>query len=397
MRVLFFTDVEITPYLGGVERVTINLVKELNNRGHHCFLGFFTASEGEVCQDFEKKILLDKNNLGEQLENILTENEINVCVINLCVKHNIFAFNKILYEITRKIGNIKVLSGYYNYPGFELFGLSASLAWFRLTHGQCNSNTIHGIVASIARKLHCNKFIYNAIAKKLRMGLYSDEIILLSEHYIPQYKNLIGDAVNHKFSAIGNPLSYPQNIEADKIREKEKLVIQVARFDDSFKRQTTALKIWKKIEDDGQFNDWRFVMIGYGPDEQYIKNTLKRLQLKNAEILPAQNPKSYLEKASIYMLTSAYEGLPMIVLDAQQQGVTPIGFDSFGAIHDIITDNENGIIVPEKHVELYADKLMWLMSHPDHRQKMAYAGLVSCQQYASEIIVGKWERVLRGE
>lgn len=394
MNILFFTDVEITPYLGGVERVTINLVKELNARGHHCFLGFFTASQGDVCQDFEAKFQLDKYSLEQQLKNILVENDITDCVINLCDKRNIFSFNQTLYRVSRQLGGIKVIYGYYNYPGFELFGLTPMAAWFRMTHGQGNSNTLHGVIAHIAGKIRCNGFIRKQVARKLELGLYSDEIVLLSERYIPRYLNFIGGTATHQFSAIGNPLSYPQNIDTSKLEQKEKIVLQVARFEDNFKRQTTALEIWKKVEAGGNHDDWRFIMIGYGPDEPYIRHTFKKLKLKNAEILPAQNPLPYLEKASIYMLTSAYEGLPMIVLDAQQQGVAPIGFDSFEAVHDIIVNNENGIIIPEKQMDLYAEKLMWLMDHPEERKGMAQMGLNTCQKFAREAIISQWERVL---
>lgn len=395
MNILFFTDVELSPYLGGVERVTINLVKELNNRNHNCFLGYFLPTDRDVSNDFQKKYLLETTTLKKQLYEILTQNQIDSCVINLCRKQFISIFNKTLFDITRQLGNIKVVYGYYNYPGFELFGLSPSLALFRLTHGQCNSNTLHGIMVSLANKLRITGVIRNRISDKLKIGLYSDEIVLLSERYIPRYMNLIGQNCACDFSSIGNPLSYIHNIDSEKIKEKEKIVIQVARFEDNFKRQTTALDIWKIIEDNGNFDDWRFVMIGGGGDEQYIKRKAKKLQLKNVDILPAQDPLPFLERASIYMLTSAYEGLPMIVLDAQQQGVTPIGFDSFEAIHDII-NQENGIVVPDNQNDLYANKLMWLMSNVDERQKMAYAGLLSCQQYSPKVIADKWEHILCG-
>ncbi len=395
MNIVFFTDVEISPYLGGVERVTINIVKELNKRNHNCFLGYFRSTDRDACNDFKKKFLLDTTTLEKQLNEILTQNQIDSCVINLCRKQYISIFNKTLYEITRQLGNIKVVYGYYNYPGFELFGLTPSLAWFRLTHGQCNSNTLHGIMVSLANKLHLSGLIRGRIADKLRMGLYSDEIVLLSQRYVSRYKNLIGEHNSCKFSSIGNPLSYTKNIDLEKMGRKEKIVIQVARFEDNFKRQTTALDIWKKVEENGHFDDWRFLMIGGGSDEQYIKRKARKLQLRNIEILPAQDPLPLLEKSSIYMLTSAYEGLPMIVLDAQQQGVTPIGFDTFEAIHDIISDNENGIIIPEWQNELYAEKLMWLMDNAGRRQELAYAGLLSCQQYSSNIIADKWECVLR--
>ena len=216
MNIIFFTDSDITPFMGGVERVTINLVKKLKERGHQCFLGFFEASNADTCRDFVGKFCLQKENLSSQLKDILIDHCINVCVINLCVKYNIRIFNQILYAVTRELGNVRVIYGYYNYPGFELFGLSVPLAFHRLTHGGINGNNINGLVTTIANKMHIDWFIRNRIANKLRLGLFSDEIVLLSEQYIQRYLNIIGNDITHNFSAIGNPLSYKKNIEIAK-------------------------------------------------------------------------------------------------------------------------------------------------------------------------------------
>ena len=89
-----------------------------------------------------------------------------------------------------------------------------------MTHGQVNSNTLHGVIAYIAGKIRFNGFIRKQVARKLELGLYSDEIVLLSERYIPRYLNFIGGTATHQFSAIGNPLSYPQNIDTSKLEQK---------------------------------------------------------------------------------------------------------------------------------------------------------------------------------
>lgn len=394
MNVIFFTDTDITPFMGGVERVTINLVRKLNERGHRCHLGFFSNVSMETCPDFCGKFHLQKDNIAQQLRNILVEQQINTCIINLGAKKLISFFNKTLFQVTRELGNIKVISGFYNYPGFELFGLSPALAWYRITNGQCNITTLNGFITTVCNKLHINGPIKHKIAQKLRNGLYSDEIVLLSENYISLYKHWIGENINHAFTAIGNPLSYAHNISSEDISTKEKIVLQVARFDDNFKRQTTALKIWKKIEDSGLFEDWKFIMVGYGPDEKFIKGTAQKLHLRNVKILPAQDPQELLKKSSIYMLTSAFEGLPMIVLDAQQFGVVPIGFDSFGAIHDVIDNHINGLIIENHQMDQYAEKMMWLMEHKAEREQMAQKGLSTCLKFATDKIVEKWERVL---
>lgn len=395
MNILFFTDSDLSPYTGGIERVTINLVNEFKKLGHSCYLGFFKSCQAQPCEEFTQKIMLAPETLPEQLESFFHTYRINTCINNVSSKQHLQFFSESLYRVARKSGNIKVVFGFYNIPGYELFGVPLPLGLHRLLHGQFNSNTINGMLATVCKQIHCDTWIKKRVSKKLAWGLNADEIVLLSERYIPLYKQFIGEHPIPHISAIGNPLSYESNIDESKIPQKEKIVIQIARFDDNFKRQTTALKIWKIIEDSGRFDDWRFLMIGYGQDEKYIKKTAASLKLQHVEFQGMQDPQANLTRASIYMMTSAFEGLPMILLDAQQFGVVPISFNSFESIYDIITNNHNGIIVPANQNEQYAELLMWLMSNPSEREAMALNGLVSCQRYRKDKIVQQWINVMQ--
>lgn len=396
MNVLFFTESDLSPYTGGVERLTLNLVKELNKRDYQCYLGYFEETKEPVKTDFKKKFFLQSGEWEQQLKSILTINIIDICVINISSKYYMSSFTPILYHNTRQM-NIRVIYGFYNMPGFELIGVNMKLAWSRFLNNNCNSNTINGLIAYYTSKLHINSFIKRRISEKLKIGLFSDEIVLLSEKYIPIYQSLIDNDSVAKFSAIGNPLSYPNCIDKEQVKEKQKIVIQVARFDDHFKRQTTALKIWKKIEETMRFDDWQLLMVGYGQDEKYIKHIAKKLKLKNIEFQGMQDPRENLAKAAIYINTSAFEGLPMILLDAQQYGVVPISFDSYASVTDIIEDGKNGLIVPNNNIKKYAEQLMFLMSHRDEREMMAKNGLISCQVFSTDKIVDKWEEVIKND
>ena len=48
-------------------------------------------------------------------------------------------------------------------------------------------------------------------------------------------------------------------------------------------------------------------------------------------------------------MTSSFEGWGMTIVEAMTQGCVPIAMDSFSALHDIITNGENGEIVPENN------------------------------------------------
>lgn len=394
MNILFFTELDISPYTGGIERLTLNLVKELNARKHNCFLGYFVPSSNGSSDDFAGKYLLSEKDLTVQLKNILQENRINTCVINISSKHYLYFFAPILYSLTREL-NIKVIYGFYNMPGFELQGVKMNLAFYRLLHGGWDSNTRNGLIAYLTGKLGMNGFIKKKLGRKLQIGIYSDTVVLLSEKYISQYLSLTGNNSDLKFEAIGNPLSYSQNIDKDLIPQKEKLVVHVARYDNQFKQQTVALKIWKMIEASGAYDDWKFLMIGYGQDESYVRREAKRLKLRNFEMQGMQDPTMNLTKASICMNTSAFEGLPMILLDAQQFGVVPLSFDSYAAVSDVIEDGENGFIVPNNDLKSYAERLMFLMNNKEQREQMALKGLESCCRFSKDVIVSKWEKLMQ--
>ena len=111
MNILFFTDSDISPYTGGIEGVTINLVKELKRLGHSCYLAYFKESQVQTCDIFHKKFLLQAEDLVSQLEFIFTSCAISTCVNNVSSKQYLQFFSEKLYNTTRKIGNIKVESG----------------------------------------------------------------------------------------------------------------------------------------------------------------------------------------------------------------------------------------------------------------------------------------------
>jgi len=60
-----------------------------------------------------------------------------------------------------------------------------------------------------------------------------------------------------------------------------------------------------------------------------------------------ENPYRYMENANFLILSSRYEGLPNVVLEAHVCGLPVISFNSPGGASEIITDNENGVLVSE--------------------------------------------------
>ncbi len=58
-----------------------------------------------------------------------------------------------------------------------------------------------------------------------------------------------------------------------------------------------------------------------------------------------------------FAMTSAFEGFPMSIIEAQQNGVVPIVMDSFLSVHDIIDNDVNGVLISYGNTTMFAESL----------------------------------------
>ena len=377
MNVLFITDYDISPLDGGIERITHNLAIKFRQKNVHSFLAFVSEINSPSSEEFAGKIQLIGNDWERNLQNLIKTNDIHCIITKTMKKENLKQIVPCVYSIAKEL-NCKMFFCYHNMPGYEMYG--------------------NRFIIRFLRTLGLSFIIKKTIAKKLKYGLFSDKIILESKNYIPIYQKIVGSAANEKFDYVNNALSFETIAGADILETKTKEVLIVTRFDESQKRVSLALKIWKKIEQSKLFEDWTLRIVGGGGmDEKFILNFAKKLQLKNVVFEGRQKPESYYKKASIFMMTSAYEGFPMTLGEAQQNGCVPIAFDSFASITDIINPNENGILVKNNDIQEYVNSLKKLMQNNDERQRLAKNGLKDCERYTSEKIVEKWIKLLTNE
>ena len=95
------------------------------------------------------------------------------------------------------------------------------------------------------------------------------------------------------------------------------------------------------------------------------------------------------------MMNSAFEGFPMVLVEAQQTGVVPVIYDSFKSAFDIIDDGQNGYIVPYQNEVLFIERMILLMNNDKLRQKMAQNGKIEIEKFSVEAITAKWIALFR--
>lgn len=230
--------------------------------------------------------------------------------------------------------------------------------------------------------------------KKAYRSVYdmSDRLVLLSEKYFDDYRSIAGLTDTSKLTAIPNIFD-PADVAVSSSREKRVLIL--SRMDEIQKRISLALRIWKRIEENPALDDWHLDIVGTGHDFGAIKRLAGSLGLRRATFHGWQAPLPFLQRASIIMLTSDYEGLPLSLLEAQTLGCVPIAFNSFGSVADVIADGENGVIVEGREdVNGFADRLSALMLDDAGRNSMSASGMMSASRFSSARIAALWNNLL---
>jgi glycosyltransferase involved in cell wall biosynthesis len=98
-------------------------------------------------------------------------------------------------------------------------------------------------------------------------------------------------------------------------------------------------------------------------------------------------------EASIFALSSRFEGFPLILIEAMSKGLAVVSFDCPTGPADIIDDHENGILVPHKDVDALAEGLRQLMADEQLRRKVAARAAVKAREFEIENIGPQWEEL----
>ena len=137
---------------------------------------------------------------------------------------------------------------------------------------------------------------------------------------------------------------------------------------------------------------WKLVIYGKGDDYVKLQVIIQQYKLGDSvHIFPPTRDivNKYLE-SSVYVMSSRYEGFPMVLPEAMACGVPCVSFDAPCGPAEIISDGEDGFITPLGDVQRLAEKLSLLMSDDDLRIKMGKNARRNVMRYSVDRIMKQW-------
>ena len=189
---------------------------------------------------------------------------------------------------------------------------------------------------------------------------------------------------------IYNPLSF--ELDSSLSHQGQKKVLAMGRIAPQ-KGFDLLLKSWLLVEK--QVSDWTLeIVCGYG-DYQALELEAKAMGCRNVICTgPTNDVPSVMATASIFALSSRFEGFGLVLTEANACSVPAVSYDCPVGPNEIITDGVDGLLVEPENVEQFAEKLLILIKDDLLREEMGKKAYESSKRFAMDRILQQWVELI---
>ncbi len=348
---------------GGTERVLVNLANSLSENGYRVTVLAKTVGEKQV-YEMNKQIILRKYKFGSF--------------------KNTHAKNIILKIINKFFGPYileNFLSKYIRSNTDLIISFSAGITnyCFRTKH----RNKVISFEHWPYRAYDNNPKVQNQIKKNYPL---LKKVIVLTEHERNVYAQM-------GCNVILIPNAYSFFPETAAVLQNKK-VLSVGHFN-AAKRRDLLLDAWKHVSQ--KHPDWELIIVGDGPEKENCIKQINDLSLSSSVTItdPTKNIINHYLNASVFVLSSELETLPMVLIEARASGLPCVSFDIICGPKEIINDSIDGFIVPFPDTQKMSEKICILIEDFSLRNSFGNAARIdAAERYNPDVIYKTWDSFL---
>ncbi len=218
--------------------------------------------------------------------------------------------------------------------------------------------------------------------KRIYYARKYDKIVVISKADLKAWKEYTGKAV-----CIYNPVTIDNPVQADLSSKK---VISVGRLDYQ-KGFDYLIDAWGLVAE--KHKDWLLDIYGDGPLSEQLQGQIDKQGLHNSVRLCGRTPNITEKYAqhSIYVMSSRAEGLGLVLIEAASCGLPLISYDCPSGPSEIVTDGENGYLIPHVgDIAAMADKICLLIEDVELRKQMGEKAKLMVDKFSPLKIKEQW-------
>lgn len=240
---------------------------------------------------------------------------------------------------------------------------------------------------------YCNFDLSNKLSRFVYPRL--DAVVFVSKGAFSSMKSFLGNKESRNGMTIYNLLDYPEHYSENACiasKDDGKVVVAAGRlvpqkgFDILIKAHA------KLIARDVSHN---LVILGEGPLRAELEELAKNLGVCGSVVFKGfvSNPSEYFRTASVFVLSSRFEGLGMVILEAMMVGAPVIATDCPYGPAEILENGKYGILVPPEDVDLLSEAIEKMLFDPVLKNHLRQIGPLRAADFLPDKIISQWDRL----
>jgi glycosyltransferase involved in cell wall biosynthesis len=218
-----------------------------------------------------------------------------------------------------------------------------------------------------------------------------DVLAALTERDARDYRRLLGTGT--RVIRVPNAVTDTHGARAD---HDSKVVIAAGRLvrQKGFERLVSAFATVA-----AKHPDWTLKIFGEGDKQEELQQQIDDLGMQEHIRLMGfiTDVHAEMARAAIYVMSSRFEGFPMVLLEAMGCGMPVVSFRCPNGPEDLIEHDVSGLLVRKGDVDGLAAAIIKLIEDPERRRAFGARALAEAQHYHIDEIAGRWERIFRQE
>jgi glycosyltransferase involved in cell wall biosynthesis len=172
-----------------------------------------------------------------------------------------------------------------------------------------------------------------------------------------------------------------------------KIVIAAGRLETQ-KGFDLLIRAWERVAQ--AHPDWQLRIYGSGPRRDDLRRMILERDLYDRVLLMGRTKRlgEAMAGASLFVLSSRFEGFGMVIVEAMSKGLPVVSFDCPRGPGEIIRHGRDGILVPAEAIEDLADGMLELIEDVPKRRRYGAAAVENARSYAVDSIAARWEELL---